>query len=211
MEHASITFERHHSVIPSLQYSNLYYVAPVFFRAHRNIFSQFVQYWTETAAESAYASKWPEPNDNMHIQRIPAHRSRSRQPASGYRNPWYERPPDVSALSEHFFDSRVSLVRVCPETALMYAVLEDAFLCFQKKFETEQRLIQRSQEAEKWFFSDDSRWVFSFVSVCDALGLEPEFIRKKLKHWTSSRQDTGTGNEVVRHWSAEQTNDRPNP
>jgi hypothetical protein len=93
----------------------------------------------------------------------------------------------------------------------MYAVLEDAFLCFQKKFETEQRLIQRSQEAEKWFFSDDSRWVFSFVSVCDALGLEPEFIRKKLKHWTSSRQDTGTGNEVVRHWSAEQTNDRPNP
>jgi hypothetical protein len=55
MEHASITFERHHSVISSLQYSNLYYVAPVFFRAHRNIFSQFVQYWTETAAESAYA------------------------------------------------------------------------------------------------------------------------------------------------------------
>ena len=37
----------------SLQYSNLYYVAPVLFRAHRNIFSQSVQYWTETSPESA--------------------------------------------------------------------------------------------------------------------------------------------------------------
>lgn len=72
----------------------------------------------------------------------------------------------------------------------MYAVLEDAFLCFQKKFETEQRFIQRSQEAEKWFFSDDSRWVFSFVSVCNALGLEPEYIRKKLKYWAPSRLNT---------------------
>ena len=71
----------------------------------------------------------------------------------------------------------------------MYAVLEDAFLCFQKKFETEQRFIPRSQEAEKWFLSDDSHWVFSFMSVCDALGLEPEYIRKKLKHWAPSRLD----------------------
>jgi hypothetical protein len=28
------------------------------------------------------------------------------------------------------------------------------------------------------------------VSVCDALGLEQEYIRKKLKHWTPSRLDT---------------------
>jgi hypothetical protein len=72
----------------------------------------------------------------------------------------------------------------------MYAVLEDAFLCFQKKFETEPRFMQRAREAERWFFSDASRWLFSFVSVCDALGLEPEYIRKKLKHWTPSRLDT---------------------
>jgi hypothetical protein len=72
----------------------------------------------------------------------------------------------------------------------MYAVLEDAFLCFQKKFETERRFMQRAREAERWFFSDDSRWLFSFMSVCDALELEPEYIRKKLKHWTPSRLDT---------------------
>jgi hypothetical protein len=28
------------------------------------------------------------------------------------------------------------------------------------------------------------------VSVCDALGLEPEYIRKKLKHLTPIRMDT---------------------
>jgi hypothetical protein len=129
-------------------------------------------------------------DDNMNTKRMPAHRSRSPQPASGYRDPWYQRPSDVGALLEQFFDSRVSRVKVCPETALMYAVLEDAFLCFQKKFETERRFVQRAREAERWFFSDASRWLFSFVSVCDALGLEPEYIRKKLKHWTPSRLDT---------------------
>ncbi len=89
----------------------------------------------------------------------------------------------MSVPPEKVFNSRVRLAIVCPETALMYAVLEDAFFCFQKQFETEQRFVRRAREAEDWFFSDDSRWLFSFVSVCHALGLEPKYIRKKLKHW----------------------------
>jgi hypothetical protein len=90
-------------------------------------------------------------------------------------------------LPEQFFDCRIKLTVVRPETALMYAVLEDAFLCFHKQFETEPRLIESAREAEDWFFSTDSRWLFSFVSVCDALGLEPHYIREKLRHWTRSR------------------------
>jgi len=86
-------------------------------------------------------------------------------------------------LPERFFDSRVKIIAVCPETALMYAVLEDAFLCFHKKFGTEPLLLKRAREAEDWFFSDDSRWLFSFLSVCAALGLEPYYIRKKLRLW----------------------------
>jgi hypothetical protein len=42
-----------HSIILSLQYSNLTYAAPVLFREHRNIFSQSIQYWTETPPASA--------------------------------------------------------------------------------------------------------------------------------------------------------------
>jgi len=126
----------------------------------------------------------------MDTTRIRAHRSRSSQPASANRNAWYERPSYVSVPPEEFFDSGIKLAAVCPETALMYAVLEDAFLCFHKQFETKQRFVQRAREAEDWFLSDDSRWLFSFVSVCGALGLEPEYIRKKLRHWSQAGLDT---------------------
>ncbi len=129
----------------------------------------------------------------MHTKRIPAQERSPRKRVSAYRDPWYERPSNAALITEQFFDSRVSLIRVCPETALMYAVLEDAFLGFQKKFETERRFIRRAREAERWFSSDDSRWLFSFVAVCDALGLEPEYIRKKLKHWAPSRLSRAQG------------------
>ena len=72
---------------------------------------------------------------------------------------------------------------------MMYAVLEDAFLCFHKQFEPEPRFIERAREAEAWFFSEDSRGLFSFESICAALGLEPHYIRQKLKQWTPSRLD----------------------
>jgi hypothetical protein len=127
----------------------------------------------------------------MYTTTIPAYRShRSPQPASANRDAWYEQPSYVSVLPEEFFDSQLKLAAVCPETALMYAVLEDAFFCFHKQFSTEQRLVRRAREAEDWFFSDDSRWLFSFVSVCDALGLEREYIRKKLKRGTPSSLNT---------------------
>jgi hypothetical protein len=122
----------------------------------------------------------------MQTTRMPAHRSRSPQPAPANNNAWYERPSFISVLPDEFFDSRIKLAVACPETALMYAVLEDAFLCFHKQFETQQRFVERAREAEDWFFSDDSRWLFSFVSVCDALGLDQEYIRKKLKYWALS-------------------------
>lgn len=99
-------------------------------------------------------------------------------------------PAHQERLSEHFF-APASLAIVCPEAALMCAVLEDAFLCFQKPFEIDEPGIrQTAQEAEEWFFSDDSRGLFSFVSICTELGLEPEFIRQGLKHWSHSRLDT---------------------
>jgi len=127
----------------------------------------------------------------MHTTQNATYQRQARRPASAHRAAPYERPSYDGVLPEEFFDSRVRLAIVCPETALMYAVLEDAFLCFQKQLETEQPIVQRAREAEDWFFSDDSRRLFSFVSICHALGLEPKYIRTKLKHWTPSCLDTG--------------------
>jgi hypothetical protein len=125
----------------------------------------------------------------MSTKRLLSHRRRSLQPASAKRDASYERSSYGLVLPEQFFDSRIKLAAVCPETALMYAVLEEAFLCVRKQFETE-RFVPNAREAEDWFFSDDSRWLFSFVCVCDALGLDRQYIRKKLKHWTPSHPDT---------------------
>jgi hypothetical protein len=127
----------------------------------------------------------------MQMRHVTTHQRQARPPVIARRAAAYARPAGGSLLPEQFFDSRVKLATVCPETALMYAVLEDAFLCFYKQFEADQRYMQRAREAEDWFFNDDSRWLFSFVSVCAALGLEPRYIRKKLKHWTPPPLDTG--------------------
>ena len=120
---------------------------------------------------------------------IAAHRrqAHSRQLVSARRVASYERTAGGGMVPEQFFNCRVKLAAVCPETALMYAVLEDAFLCFHQHFEMNPRFIERAREAQDWFFSDDSRWLFSYLSVCHSLGLEPHYIRKKLKHWTPSR------------------------
>jgi len=126
----------------------------------------------------------------MYTTGIATHRSRSKQPMSGGREPRYDRPSDFSVLPEEFFDFRVKLATICPETALMYAVLEDAFLCFQKRFEGETRRMQQARQAEAWFFSEDFHWLFSFVSVCHALGLQPQFIRLKLRNWSQASLDT---------------------
>jgi hypothetical protein len=125
----------------------------------------------------------------MQPTRLPAKLSRSAQPASAHRDARHGRPSQVGVLPEEFFDSRVRLAAVCPETALMYAVLEDAFRCFQQQFEMERRGMPPAGQAEKWFFSDDFHWLFSFLSVCDVLGLQPQFIRMKLRHWSQSRVD----------------------
>jgi len=132
----------------------------------------------------------------MYTTRPPAHRNQSLQPVpagsmlpvSADRHPWHERLSSVSVLPEQFFGPRDSLSSVCPEAALMHAVLEDALACFQKQFETEGRQAQRmAREAEEWFLSEDVHWLFSFVSVCTVLGLEPESIRQRLKRWSHSR------------------------
>jgi hypothetical protein len=118
----------------------------------------------------------------MDSKRVPVspkcRRSKARQ-----RRSLHERRSNVNALPEQFFDTRISLARVCPETALMYAVLEDALLCFQEKFTGmphEQRC--RAQEAARWFFSDDQHSPYSFVSICVGLGLDTQDIRNKLKY-----------------------------
>lgn len=126
----------------------------------------------------------------MQTTRMPASRKKSPERVSGARDSWYARPSHDDLASQAFFDSRVPLAKVSPETALMYAVLEDAFLCLQKSGDVTPLVRRHVGEAEEWFRSDDSRSVFSFLSICEALGLDPQYLRRKLQHWHPSLLDS---------------------
>jgi len=120
----------------------------------------------------------------MYATHIHARRNKSPQPMLGNQKTIYERLPADGALAEEAFKARSSLAARQPEAALMCAVLEDAVDCFQKQFVCATRRAKRlGEEAEEWLFSDDSRWAFSFLSICTALDLGPQYIRRGLKHW----------------------------
>jgi hypothetical protein len=92
----------------------------------------------------------------------------------GRSHAWLQ--PQKTRPPEPFFDVGPSLATMCPETALLCAVLEDALACFYNT--RDPRLVE---EARHWFFADrDAPGFFSFFSVCEALGLAAHNIRRRL-------------------------------
>ncbi|MGE0820620.1 MAG: hypothetical protein AB7G75_11940 [Candidatus Binatia bacterium] len=74
------------------------------------------------------------------------------------------------------------------ERRLMLAILVDAVECFQKYLiAKDNRGRQLWTDAEAWFLSDERDWIFSFVNVSEALGLDPEFLRQGLLNWKTQQ------------------------
>jgi hypothetical protein len=71
-----------------------------------------------------------------------------------------------------------------PEKNLMFAVLLDAVECFQKyvllRDEYSKRLFR---ETEIWIFENNRVWLFSFINICEALAIDPQYLRKGLLRW----------------------------
>jgi len=75
-----------------------------------------------------------------------------------------------------------------PERRLALAVLEDAIACLEGTPSSGYGTIRRAgvrtrlqTEAADWFASRDANYPFSFVNVCAALGLEPDWVRRGLR------------------------------
>jgi hypothetical protein len=87
-----------------------------------------------------------------------------------------------------------------PEKRLMLAVLEDAVGTFQKYVCARDRAAQRLlAEVEDWFGSDDLEWPYAFVNICNALGLEVDYMRDGLRRWKQQQLDARVdGVKVVR-------------
>jgi hypothetical protein len=69
-----------------------------------------------------------------------------------------------------------------PEKRLMVAVLAGAIAEYEKyAAATDARSLRRFAEVEYWFMSDDTGWPFSFVNICDKLGLDVPSIRAAMR------------------------------
>jgi hypothetical protein len=74
------------------------------------------------------------------------------------------------------------------EERLMLAVLENAVEYFQTYvLARNPRGKKLFQEAEDWFLDRDGGGLFSFESICETLGLNPDPIRKGLLVWKEAK------------------------
>ncbi|HYY24922.1 MAG TPA: hypothetical protein VE689_05475 [Candidatus Udaeobacter sp.] len=88
--------------------------------------------------------------------------------------------PDPLVPAQFFEIFRRQKVSV-PEKKLMFAIMEDAIICFQKYASVRNHREMRCfREAESWIFNKDSDWWFSFENICAHLGLNPNYIRRGL-------------------------------
>jgi hypothetical protein len=100
-----------------------------------------------------------------------------------------------AATPQQFFDSLRRASPIEPEKALLLALLQDAVECYQK-YSAAQDRVGREQfaEAERWLMGGQNDWIFSFNNVCDLLGLDPQYLRRGLRHWKANKErTTGSG------------------
>ena len=72
----------------------------------------------------------------------------------------------------------------------MLAVIEEAVSDYQRHVVAAPRAAKRLfREAHAWIMSDDTAWSFSFVNLCDALGLDPGALRAGLRRWGDRQRE----------------------
>jgi hypothetical protein len=68
--------------------------------------------------------------------------------------------------------------------SLMVAVLTDAVESFCKTLGATSKQKQKAhEEASAWIFSDDRSGIFSFLNLCEALDMDPAYLRDGLARW----------------------------
>lgn len=71
-----------------------------------------------------------------------------------------------------------------PEKRLMLAVLEEAVGTFQRYvMATDRQSRDLFADVEAWFASEETGWLFSFIGICDALGVDASYVRSGLGQW----------------------------
>jgi hypothetical protein len=100
---------------------------------------------------------------------------------------------------EQYYDSRRDDSAMAPVRRLMMAVLEDALHCFQNNADAHTGPRKRAfTEAEQWLCIDRGDGPFSFETVCETLGIEPEYLRSGLREWRSQQLAGNSARRLAR-------------
>lgn len=95
--------------------------------------------------------------------------------------------PDI-LLPAQYLETFSRKTHLEPEKRLMLAVLEDAIQCFQDNVSARNgRKKKLFDEAEEWILETNSDWIFSFESICEVLGFNPEYVRHGLLRWKENK------------------------
>jgi len=88
-------------------------------------------------------------------------------------------------LPERFYSTLRKSHYGDPERRLIAAVLEDVVTCLSIDPRYSTRRQQRDfHDAKNWLNApDDSERVFSFSNICEALGIDPGYLRRGLNQW----------------------------
>jgi hypothetical protein len=114
-----------------------------------------------------------------------------------------------TVLPSQFFTGVHIDASLQPEKRLMLAVLEEAVGTYQKcSLASGRRARRLASDVEEWFASDDTVWPFSFVSICQALALEPQYIRGGLRRWRERQEARGQETSILLRFPFRRVNGR---
>ena len=106
--------------------------------------------------------------------------------------------PDT-LLSAQYFDTLRRKALLEPERRLVLAILDDAIACYRDNmFSRSAKKKRLFDEAEEWIVTPQADWIFSFDHVCEALGLNPEYIRRGLLRWKEKHRAKFSGGGAER-------------
>jgi hypothetical protein len=78
--------------------------------------------------------------------------------------------------------------RLSPEQELMLAVLRQGLDDYGRALtESHVRARRERYTLERWIFGDDRQWPYSYLNVCEAVGIDPCALRKELRRWRADR------------------------
>jgi hypothetical protein len=94
--------------------------------------------------------------------------------------------PDT-LLPDQYLDTFRRKLHLEPEKKLMLAILEDAIACYQKYlFARDSKGKALFEEAAEWVEEVNGSGVFAFDSVCETLGLNPDYLRRGMTEWKTA-------------------------